>query len=695
MKKMNSSCCSRRILCFALAIAVFLVMLWGRVTLVHAYIYAINSASKLGTVTIVPVNGSKSANGYYTLDGYRVTYTIKKDQWTAFFYEAKTGFYMGNNLNATGGCNFGLQDGNGVVSQAGAVQLGSISDGKLVAEADCINNQVSCTFTVNSLSELPAYIGYSYHPAPSAYLHLGAEKGNVYHIWHYQSLAGTPVSNMNQIDMDAPTLQLSSEAVGETVEHNGKTWAKKMNVNIVANDPKSGVQGATVYQGGKTLGQYKNTVQSATYRATHTVIQNGTYEVMAYDKLNNQSKKITIVIDGIDVTAPVIKMLEKDESEFCLENKITIVSEDAQAGLAPLAYSWNSGKWTDSAEFHATENGVYKLTVRDALGNEVEQSVEITNVDNKPPVIESVKEIESADGKVRLEVQAADQEGGCGLHVRAYSFDGGKNWQSEPYCYVDKNGTYYICVRDALESVADTDAEVTSIKEKELDKPSVPETPTNPKDPDVPDTPGTPQNPDTPDTPEAPQNPIASDADDDIEADDDRNNDEQDGAEDKPYRLYLPRLHRDINQDHAVVIDAEEYLAKPEIPLQGEILSLQPVQKKPVQKVALAVLMTTFISGLLGFGCYLWLFYLQRSCVLYGLDDKQERVRISRIPIRRLDTEWQVKIPDERLGEHGTGRYLLIFHPAFVKEESPTSVIITIAERSLRELLEEEVIFCI
>lgn len=674
MKKININRRSRRTVCFSVVVALVVSMLWGRALLVHAYTYAVSGASKLGTVTIVPITGNASANGYYTLGGYRVTYTIQKNPWTAFLYESKTGFYIGNNLNESGGCNFGYQDGNGVVSQAGAIQLGCLTDGKLVAEADCINNQVSCTFTVNSLSELPTYIAYAYRPAPGAYIHLGEEKGMLYHVWHYQSLAGTTVSNMAQIDTEAPTLQLKAESVGDAVINNGKTWSKKMNVIIVANDPKSGVQGAIVYQGGKTLGQYKNSVQSATYRTMHSVTQNGTYEVMAYDKLNNQSKKITIVIDTIDLNAPIIERIEKDESGFCLTNKITCLSKDEQSGLAPSAYSWNGGEWTDSAEFEATENGVYELAVRDALGNEARQSLEITNIDNKPPVIESVKEIQDADGKVKLEIRAVDPEGGCGLHESAYSFDGGKTWQPEPSCYVEKNGTYYICVRDALESVANKDIEVKSIREEGGEHPIISDIPTDPETPKAPE------------TPQIPENPIT----DDVE---DGSNEEVDlSVSGEPYRLHLPRLYR---SSQTTQVDAEEYMAKPEVSLQGEIISLKPVQKNPVQKAALAVLLVTFIAGLLGLGCYLWLFYLQRSCVLYGLDDKQERVRIGRMPIRRLDTEWQVKIPDERLGEHGTGRYLLVFHPSFVKEESPTSVIITIAERSLRELLEEEVIFCI
>lgn len=674
MKKINIQRLWKRMFGLCMGIILLITVFLGRTLAVHAYIFATTGATRMGVVSIVPIKGSKMANGYYTLGGYQVTYTIEKDSWVAYSELFKGAFYVGNRLDASGGCQFGYQNGSGVVYDAGAVQLGSMTDGKFVAEADVMNNQVTCTFTVNSLSELPTYIAYAYQPASSAYLHLTGEYGANCHIWHYQSLAGTAVSNMNQIDADAPILQLGSESVGETVINNGKTWSKKMNVNIVANDPKSGVQGATVYQDGKVLEQYKNTVQSATYHVSHPVAENGTYEVMAYDKLNNKSKKITVVIDGIDVTAPVINELKKDESEFCLKNKITFVSKDAQSGLALLAYSWNGGEWTDSTEYYATENGVYILTVRDALGNEAEQSVEITNIDNKPPVIESVEEIREADGKVKLEVRAVDSEGGCGLHESAYSFDGGKTWQAESSCYVEKNGTYYICVRDALESVANQDIEVKSIREEEKEQPIISDIPSDPETPKVPK------------TPQIPENPIT----DDVE--DSSNEDVDLSASDEPYRLHLPRLYR---SSQTTRVDAEAYMAKPEVSLQGEIISLQPVQKSPVQKVALAVLLATFIAGLLGLGCYLWLFYLQRSCVLYGVDDKQERVRIARILIHRLDTEWQIKIPDDRMGEHGTGRYLLVFHPSFVKEESPASVIITIAERSLRELLEEEVTFCI
>ncbi len=661
-----------------ISIALIVATLFSRALSVHAYIFATTCATRMGTVSIVPVKGAKTANGYYNLGGYQVTYTIQKDSWVAYYELLTGGFYIGNNLNTTGGCQFGYQNGSGVVYEAGAVQLGSITDGKLVAEADVINNQVTCTFTVSSLSELPTYIAYAYEPAPSAYLHLTNEYGDKYHVWHYQSLAGASVSNVSQIDADAPTLQLSTEPVGDAVITNGKTWAKEMNVVAIAKDVKSGAQGIYVYQNGKKVGQYQNTVQSATYQTTHTVTENGTYEVMAYDRLNNRSGKIAIAIEGIDTTAPIIEKMEKDEAEFCLLNKITSVSNDGQSGLAELAYSWNGGEWTDSAEYDATENGVYELRVRDALGNEAASSIEVTNIDNIPPVIRNIKENKTADGKVKVEVDAVDNAGGCGLHESAYSFDGGKTWQTQSYRYVEKNGVYRICVRDVLESKADTEFEVKTVTNtEETDEPITPDIPQKPKEPESPDTPNTPNNPSVDDITDEPEEVVVND-------------EPVDGDADTYNVLHLPRLER-----KSTTVQVEEKLTEPEAKAPGTIINMQPIRQNPVQKVALAVLISAFVMGVLGLGLYLWLFYLQRSCVLYGVDDKQDKIRICRLPVRRYDTEWQVKVPDDRLGDHGTGKYVLVFHPSFVKEEMPASVIILIAERTIREILDQEVTFCI
>ncbi len=55
------------------------------------------------------------------------------------------------------------------------------------------------------------------------------------------------------------------------------------------------------------------------------------------------------------------------------------------------------------------------------------------------------------------------------------------------------------------------------------------------------------------------------------------------------------------------------------------------------------------------------------------------------------DEKWQIRVPDNKLGTHGTGKYLLVFHPAFVKEESPAFVMIFLDKKALREQLEEEI----
>lgn len=674
--KIKRTCRKAFVVC--VSIVLICITLWSKAIYVHAYSFATKGASQMGTVTIVPIKGAVTANGYCTLGGYQITYTIEKESWKAYTPNFKGGFYIGNNLNLSGGCSFGYHSGNGVIYQDGAVQLGNLSDGRLLMEADVVNNKVSCTFTVGSLSELPNYIVYAYQPASNAYLHLSEEYGPVYHVWHYQTLSGTTVTNVPQIDTEAPTLRLNAEPVGTTVVANGKTWASQMAIHATANDAKAGVQGITIYQNGNTVGNYKNTVQSSSFQASHVVTQNGNYEAIAYDKLNNRSSKITIAINGVDTTAPVIEKVETDQSDFCLVNKITAVSHDDQSGLAEAAYSWNGSEWTDSPEYEAAENGTYEFKVRDALGNETTSTVEIGNVDNAPPVIESVKETEDISGKIKLEIRATDNEGGAGLHENPYSFDGGKTWQTQPYRYIEKNGMYLICVRDALESKADAQFEVKSVKTaEEIDEPITPDIPERP------------ESPDTPMKPLIPNNPVIDEMTD--ETDETVLRDETDEMDDHAYDLlHLPRLER-----KSASVRIEENLTKPEIKTPGTILNMQPIRKNSVPKVALAVLISAFVMGLLGLILYLWLFYLQRSCVLYGVNDKQERIRICRLPIRRYDEEWLVKVPEDRLGDYGTGRYILVFQLSFIKEEMPASVIIAVAERSIREILDQEVSFCI
>lgn len=757
---------------FALTIG---IRLWNGAEEVQAYDFAMTGASRAGTVTITPVKGSAQANGFYNLGGYQVTYTIVKDDWTAFDNNFGGYFYIGNQLNASGGCSFGYHHSGGAIWENGAVQLGCLGDGQLVSRCDVSSGSVSCTFRINSLSELPAYIVYAYEPASSAYLHLSEEYGSTYHVWHYQDLRNAGVLEVSWMDISAPSLDVSVTPAGNTVNTAGKVWAKSAVIKASAKDVQAGPGGISIYRNGKVEKEIKNSGAGLIMETAYTVDENGTFQVMAYDKLNNASDYKAAVVNCIDIQAPVIKSLKPETEEICRSVRLTVEAADAGCGLAKQAFSWNDGPWCDEKTMEADHNGSYSVKVRDALGNETSGTVKITNIDNEAPVIKTrqvqkgktakvgeilwsteaemevevsdkaseIKEIKvladngkevlawkgskdskasvtlnvqdlengiyrvlavdipgnraqeearilyvdniapaissfetvrTKEGTYRLEVTAKDNEGGCGLAERPYSFDGGKTWQKEPYLTITKNGSYKVMVRDALGLQGTASLKVDSIEEKREEGENKEESP---------------KAEEPPKTEESGQEPLKEET---VKSQTPKPAVKEDSKKSgkKGKAEVVDKKTPDISL-YRKSVSANELLSEPEKEEVDRIESTDAGAKDVIGRGILIVLILLFTLGALGLLLYLFLLWLHYSCLVFGIEENGGKCRLCRLPVRSRDGEWQVKVPDYKLGTHGTGQYLFVFHPAFVKEESPCAVILFIDGRTLREQLEEEI----
>lgn len=744
------------------------IWLWKGGVEALAYNYATTGAVQAGTITIEPVNGSSQVNGYYGLGGYQITYSITKDSWKAFDSNFGGYFYIGNLLNAKGGCSFGRHNADGIIWEDGAVQLGSLTDGTLVARCDAVSDTVSCTFRVSSLSELPAYIAYAYQPASSAYLHLSTDYGDQYHVWYYQSFGEAQVLGAPTVDMTGPLLDVVAEPAGTTVNVQGKIWSKKAVLKATAKDEQSRPGGICFYQNNVMLLEKTDSNNATAMEAVYTVDHNGTYEVQAYDKLKNASNLKTATVSCIDTQAPVINDLKAETEDLCKSNKITIAAYDAGCGLAELPFSWNDGPWTADAEFTAEENGVYTVKVRDALGNESSKSITISNIDNKPPVIEfeikrkgkivyrdgavwsteaalliravddgsgidrvmvwdqngkaveiwehtgeaiekevffetenlekgiykiiaedrmgnraeddnaeclyvdntapvieSLEAVKAEQGNDCIQVTAKDNPGGIGLPEKPYSFDEGKTWQAAPCYQIDQNGVYRVMVRDALGSVSRAEIEVDITGESVWK--NIEETGGEEKHP----------------------------ANDDGSGNDNGSNGEKNGGmiktDKSPEAASAKIMKRPTPPSVRHSVMAEENMEEaPKSPVM-QMQQSESSEKDPVQKALFIILLMLFGAGLLGLVLYLMLSWLHYSCVVYAVGEKQEKSRLCRLPVKQYDGDWQVKVPDSKLGIQGTGKYLFVFRPSFIKEEEPGNVIIIIDGRSLRERLAEEI----
>lgn len=130
------------------------------------------------------------------------------------------------------------------------------------------------------------------------------------------------------------------------------------------------------------------------------------------------------------------------------------------------------GKTGDEVE--VSSNGIYKVRLNvendDINQEELVLCIEVENMDQTPPIIESAECIEK-DGKKTniIQVTAKDLQPdgttGSGLDEEAYSFDGGKTWQRENEMELEKNGEVFIAVRDCCGNISVRAVDISHIIE--------------------------------------------------------------------------------------------------------------------------------------------------------------------------------------------------------------------------------------
>lgn len=125
---------------------------------------------------------------------------------------------------------------------------------------------------------------------------------------------------------------------------------------------------------------------------TAEIDKNGIWTAYVKDESGNiaSTERDLVVVDN---KAPIVD-LRLESQGWCKENKIFVSAEDA----LPVQYRYlceetgeDSG-WIGESIWNVTENGAWKIQVKDALGNVAEKTITIEKIDSKPPVIRSIKE---------------------------------------------------------------------------------------------------------------------------------------------------------------------------------------------------------------------------------------------------------------------------------------------------------------
>lgn len=251
---------------------------------------------------------------------------------------------------------------------------------------------------------------------------------------------------VSNIDRDDPTV--------DSVSGNPDNWTSgNVTLTVNANDVTSGLHAqAYSFDDGLSWQSESNKIFD----------RNQTVKIKVRDKAENEiSHELTI--NKIDKTKPLITAVSGNtDTPTNKDVTLTITAIDEQSGLHAQCYSFDGGvNWqTENSQSFDRNQGV-SIQVRDAVGNVSEIHTEnITRIDKIKPTISSVmgNPTQYTKDNAVLTVYANDL-GGSGLALDAYSFDGGVSWQSTNSQSFDSNQTVSIQVRDAAGNISATHSE--------------------------------------------------------------------------------------------------------------------------------------------------------------------------------------------------------------------------------------------
>lgn len=167
----------------------------------------------------------------------------------------------------------------------------------------------------------------------------------------------------------------------------------------------------------------------------------------AYNTMAPALKTNTMTTLKLDSVGPEFTVSGNPSSWIKAPVKLTVKASDTGAGLHEVPYSWDGGiTWTQEPTMPFEKNQRVNIVVRDALGNETTQTVDISFIDNEAPKVKVTGNPTTwSKEAATLKVAATDD---VGLADTPYSWDGGKSWTKEATLQVTENQTVTLVVRD-------------------------------------------------------------------------------------------------------------------------------------------------------------------------------------------------------------------------------------------------------
>ena len=214
---------------------------------------------------------------------------------------------------------------------------------------------------------------------------------------------------------------------------------------------------AFVYDG-KIIDNYL-TLDNVKLKEEYNLDEIGLYEI-TYIFKEKEYKTNVIVVDD---KAPLITDINYNKEKY--QNSISVSANvaDEDSGLASYSISKTCKNYqnvtSNKIEGEINENGLWYICVKDLSGNMTKKEINITNIDNTPPVI-NIGEFDK-DNKI-IKGEITDEESGVVAYAVTKTvskptsliiIDNTKKFDKLNY-QITKTGTYYVWAKDASGNVS-------------------------------------------------------------------------------------------------------------------------------------------------------------------------------------------------------------------------------------------------
>lgn len=214
---------------------------------------------------------------------------------------------------------------------------------------------------------------------------------------------------------------------------------------------------AFVYDG-KIIDNYL-TLDNVKLKEEYNLDEIGLYEI-TYIFKEKEYKTNVIVVDD---KAPLITDINYNKEKY--QNSISVSANvaDEDSGLASYSISKTCKNYqnvtSNKIDGEINENGLWYICVKDLSGNMTKKEINITNIDNTPPVI-NIGEFDK-DNKI-IKGEITDEESGVVAYAVTKTVSKPTSWiiidntkKFDKLNYqITKKGTYYVWAKDASGNVS-------------------------------------------------------------------------------------------------------------------------------------------------------------------------------------------------------------------------------------------------